>query len=92
MSLCIIHPHVLQPYASYNVRIYLHILLTSGVDGGEWPQVKLSKGRCTCREKSLESHQIVGWMGTSGGLGVLEKREMTFPRRESNHFRPPSNL
>ena len=85
MSLSLMQPHALKPYASKNVHIYLRNVLTSRVDGGEWPQVTLSKGCCTCEEKSLGSHRIEGWMGLSGGLGFLEKRKMTFPRRESNH-------
>ena len=86
MSLCLMQPHALKPYVSKNVCIHLHNLLTSGVDGGEWPQVTLSKGCCTCEEKSLGSHRIEGCMGLNGGLCILENRKITFPRRELNHI------
>jgi hypothetical protein len=44
-------PHALKSHVSKKVGIYLHNLLTSGVDGGEWPQVTLSKGMLHLRIK-----------------------------------------
>ena len=37
--------------------------------------MKLSKGCFTCGEKYLWNYRIEGWMGFSGGLGLLEKRK-----------------
>jgi len=41
--------------------------------------VTLSKGCCTCKEKSLGSHRIEAWMDLSGGLGFLEKNDFSAP-------------
>jgi hypothetical protein len=57
------------------------LLLTSTLDGGEWPDSRL--GRFTRWEKFHDTHCTGGQAGPRAGLEVMEKRK-SYLCRESN--------
>jgi hypothetical protein len=61
------------------VKVYLHTLLTSALDGGEWSASR--RGRFTPRRRVPGSHWIGGWVGPSAGLDAVVKRKIPRPRR-----------
>jgi hypothetical protein len=56
--------------------------LISALDGGEWSASR--PGRFTPRERAPRTHFIGGWVGPRTVLGVVVRRKIPSPRRESN--------
>jgi hypothetical protein len=56
----------------WGVEVWLHIFLTSALDGGDW-SASLS-GRFTSRERATGSHWIGGWVGPRAGSDAMVKR------------------
>jgi hypothetical protein len=68
------------------VEVYLHVLLTSALDGGEWSASQ--PGRFIPTERATGSYWIGGWVGSRAGLYMVAKRKIPIPRRESNPYHP----
>jgi hypothetical protein len=63
------------------VDVYIHILLTSALDGGEWSVSR--SGRFTPGEKAPATHWIGGWVDPRADLDDVEKRKfLTLPGLE----------
>jgi hypothetical protein len=61
--------------------VYIHILLTSALVGGEWSTSR--PGRFTPREKGPGTHWIGSWVDLRAGLDDLEKiKLLTLPGLE----------
>jgi hypothetical protein len=56
--------------------------LTSALDEGEWSASR--PYRFTSGETAPSTHYIGSLVGLGAGLHVMEKREISFPYRESN--------
>jgi hypothetical protein len=54
------------------VEIYLHVFLTSALDGGEWSASR--PGCFTPREKARDTHCIGGWVGPRAGLDACHMK------------------
>jgi hypothetical protein len=52
--------------AYWGVEVYLHVFLTSALDGGEWSASHLP--RFTTRERAPGTIWIGGWLGSIAGL------------------------
>jgi hypothetical protein len=71
------------------VDVYIHIILTSALVGGEW------SASLPCRfipgERAPGIHWIVGWMGPRTGLDNVEKRKfLTLLGLEFRPLHPPA--
>jgi hypothetical protein len=67
--------------AYVRVDVYIHILLTSALVGGEWSTSR--PGRFTPGERAPGTHWIGGWVDLIAGLNDLEKRQfLTLPGLE----------
>jgi hypothetical protein len=55
------------------VNVWIHIFLTSALDGGEWSTSR--PGRFTHRERDPGTHWIGGWVNPRAGLDDVEKRK-----------------
>jgi hypothetical protein len=64
------------------VEVYIHSLLTSALDGGEWSASR--PGRFTHRERATGTQWIGGWVGPRAVLDKMVKRKLPTPGRESN--------
>jgi hypothetical protein len=60
--------------------------LTSALDGGEWSASRT--GHFTSRERASGTHWIGGWVGPRAVIDAVVKREIPYPRRESNPRTP----
>jgi len=65
------------------VEVQLQAFLTSALEGFEWSVSR--SDRFTCGEGVPGTHWTGGWVGTSAGLGAVEKREIPSPSRDSDH-------
>jgi hypothetical protein len=75
----------------WGVEVYLYIILTSALDGGEWSASRL--GHFTPGERAPGTHFIGGWVGPRAGLDAVAKSK--FPQcscRELNPGRQAHNL
>jgi hypothetical protein len=70
----------------WGVGVYLHALLNSALDGGEWSAS--SPGRFAPSDTAPCTHRIGGWVGPSAVLDRVVKRKIPSPRRESNPRTP----
>jgi hypothetical protein len=52
------------------MEVYLHALLTSALDGGEWPASR--PGHFNPGEKGPGTHLKGGWVGPKAGLDALK--------------------
>jgi hypothetical protein len=57
------------------VDVYIHIFLTSALDGDEWSASH--PGRFTPKEIVPGSHWIGGWVGPRSGLENVERKFLT---------------
>jgi hypothetical protein len=64
------------------VTIWIHVFLTSALDGGEWSAARSDV--FTLGQWATGTHCIEGWMGTTAGLDAVEKWEVYFLCRNSN--------
>jgi hypothetical protein len=63
------------------VDVWIHIVLTSALVGGEWSALR--PGRFTPGERAPGTHSIGGWVDPRAGLDDMEKRKsLTTPRLE----------
>jgi hypothetical protein len=63
------------------VDIYIHVLLTSALVGGEWSASR--PGRFPPGGRASGTHWIGGWVGPSTGLDDVEMRKfLTLPGLE----------
>jgi hypothetical protein len=63
------------------VDVYILVILTSALVGGEWSASRL--GRCILGERAPGTHSIRGWVGPRAGLDYAEKGEfLTLPGLE----------
>jgi len=72
------------------VHVYLHLVLVSALDGGEWSTS--GPGRFIPREKNKIKH-LTCWLGSWVGLGTgldVWKNRICCPCRDSNVNRPVS--
>jgi hypothetical protein len=83
-SLCLTKHHAMKAYGG--VELYLHVFLTSALDGGEWSASRC--GRFTPRERVPGTHWIGGRVGPRAVLDAVVKRKIPSPRRESNPRTP----
>jgi hypothetical protein len=56
------------------MEVYLHALLTSALDGGEWSASRC--GRFTPRERAPYTHWRGGWVVPTDGLDAVVKRKI----------------
>jgi hypothetical protein len=68
------------------MKVQLHALLTSVLDGGEWSV--LHPGRFTPKVRASGVHLIGSWVGSTAGLDAVEKRKIPSPHWESNRRNP----
>jgi hypothetical protein len=54
------------------VEVYIHVFLTSALDGGEWSASR--PGRFTPGEKTPGNHWTGVWVGPRASLDDVEKR------------------
>jgi hypothetical protein len=55
--------------AYWGVELYLHTLLTSALDGGEWSVSR--PGRFTSKDRTPGTHWIGGKVGSRAGLDTV---------------------
>jgi hypothetical protein len=72
------------------VEVKLHEVLTSALDGGEWPASR--PDRFATGEMFLGTHWIGGWVVPRAGLDAVAKRKYACHCRESNPGRPVRSL
>jgi hypothetical protein len=59
------------------MKVYLHALLTSALDGGELSASR--PGRFTSRERALDTHWIGCWASSRAGMDVVVRRKLSAP-------------
>jgi hypothetical protein len=74
-SLCLAKYHAMKRCGG--PEVYLHALLTSALDGGEWSESR--PDRFIPRERVPGTHWIGGWLGPRAGLDVMVKRKKSQP-------------
>jgi hypothetical protein len=68
MSLCLTKHNAMQVY--WGVNVYIHVFLTSALDGGEWSV----PNPCyfTPGKKDSITHWVQGWVGPTASLDDME--------------------
>jgi hypothetical protein len=62
-------------------KIYLHLLLTSPLDRGDWSSSRHDR---LTSEKNPDSHWLGDWVSLRAGLDDFEKIKISCPYRDSN--------
>jgi hypothetical protein len=72
LSVCLTKNHFTNTYGG--AEVYLHALLASAVDGGEWSASNL--GCFTPGEETPGTHWIEGWLIPRNSLDAVAKRKL----------------
>jgi hypothetical protein len=63
------------------VEVYLHVFLTSALDGGKWSYSRL----CTLFPRTASGTRFTeGWVGFKAGMDVVERTKISYHYRKSN--------
>jgi hypothetical protein len=59
------------------VDVYIHVYLTSALDGAEWSDSR--PGHFTSDERAPVAHFVRGWVGPRAGVDAFAKRNVYSP-------------